>query len=89
MTKQELNRDIKRVIKKALTLEAQNFDSISDTYYRELDQLKLELHRLYLADRTMEYMNIHNIKAMLRLNVRYRYMPLHEFGLFIDLKTLV
>jgi len=74
MTKQELNRDIKRLVK--------NSENITD---KNRDAIEKEFLRLYRADKTFEYMNLYSVKMMLRLNVRHRYIPLHQFGQQINL----
>lgn len=71
MTKQELNRDVKRLANK-------------HTNMNEAD-LNKEFKRLYYADSNFEYMNLNSLKMMLRLNLRYRFVPLHQFGLMINL----
>lgn len=71
MTKQELNRDIKRL--------ANNHHNMEEA------DVKNEIKRLYYADSTFEYMNLNSIKMLLRLNLRYRVIALHVFGLHIDL----
>lgn len=73
MTAQELNRDIKRLSK--------NHDSMSES------DLQKEFKRLYYADSDFEYMNLNSVKMMLRLNLRYRFVALHHFGININLPT--
>lgn len=81
MTTAELNRDIKRLVK----LE-QNVSAKYDTkeYDQAVNELKKEYVRLYYADDKFEYMNVQSIKIMLRMNLRYRFVALHTFGLFIE-----
>jgi len=69
MTKQELNRDIKR-FKKV-------FDSMEPL---ELSEAQAEFIRLYYADRKFEYMSKANVLFMLRINLRFVFVPLHHFG---------
>lgn len=71
MTIQELNRDIKRLCKNAENLT-------------ELER-NTEFKRLYFADKEFEAMNKESIKIMFRLNLRYRIIPLHAFGLSINI----
>ena len=71
MTKQELNRDIKRLANNHATMN-------------EAD-LNKEFKRLYYADSNFEYMNLNSLKMMLRLNLRYRVIALHFFGININL----
>jgi hypothetical protein len=82
MTKQELNRDVKRLLKKAkaITKGLQNSE-----YYDAIEkEVKPEFFRLYRADTKFEYMNKESILIMLRLNLRHRFEPLHMFGIYID-----
>ena len=44
-----------------------------------------EFKRLYFADKEFEAMNKESIKIMFRLNLRYRIIPFHAFGLFINI----
>lgn len=74
MTKQELNKDIKR-FKKV-------FDSMEPV---DLDEAGKEFRRLYGADKKFEYMTKANILFMLRINLRYVFVELHHFGLMIQL----
>jgi hypothetical protein len=78
MTKQELNKDIKRLLKMQR----------KDAQLNILPEFEAEYKRLYRADTEMEYMNVTSIKIMLRLNVLYRFIPFHQFGLFIDLDKI-
>lgn len=71
MTKQELNRDVKRLANKHIEMQEQ-------------DVIK-EFKRLYYADSNFEYMNLNSLKMMLRLNLRYRVIALHIFGININL----
>ena len=71
MTKQELNRDIKRLYKNITPNNSEQFEE--------------EFRRLYFADKSFEYTNLNNLKIMFRLNLRYRFIALHQFGLSIDL----
>ena len=82
MTKQELNRDIKRLLKKAASMPTDTAN-VQNEYIQNI--LRPEFKRLYLADREFAAMNRTNILIMLRLNLRYRFEPLHYFGIHIDL----
>lgn len=81
MEKHELNRDIKRL--------AGNLDRFSaeakrtgnnDIYFSREPALKKEYERLYGADDDFEYMNKTSILLMIRMNLRLRVIPLHQFG---------
>jgi len=81
MTKQELNRDIKRLLKTVSNIKKDG------QYHDNIEKIvKPEFMRLYLADRSFEYMNKDSIKIMLRLNLRYRFEAHHQFGRQISFK---
>ncbi len=77
MTPRELNQDVKRLVKHVKKLERAN----------ELDDGKVvtEILRLYRADDTFEYMSKDSVLKLLRLNLRFRAVPLHTFGVRIEL----
>jgi hypothetical protein len=80
MTSKELNRDIARLHKAVKALDGNpDRDNIINTVIRK------EFLRLYRADNTFEYMNIKSLRIMLRLNLLYRFEPLHTFGIYIEL----
>ncbi len=73
MIEKKLNRDIKDLLKYA------NDDSLA---------FRNEFRHLYGLDPSFKSMSKKSILIMLRLNLRYRIIPLHTFGLNIDLETL-
>ena len=75
MTKQELNRDCKRLIKNYLKAVK------SVNYYETLEnEIVPEFKRIYGADEGAECLSYDNFKALLRLNLILRVFPLHSFG---------
>ena len=74
MTNRELNRDVKRLARHHEGMEA-------------VDVIK-EIRRLYFADAGFTALNKKNILRLLRLNLIYRAVELHQFGLYIDLDNL-
>ena len=80
MTKQELNRDIRKLYKRFLDYRLKNF---CDT---EHEALRKELQRLYYANTSLEYLTKKSLLIMIRLNVALRVIPLHQFGSQIKLK---
>lgn len=81
MTTQELNRDVKRLTKKVNSIKVHG-----DEYYTIIEkEIKPEINRIYFADRTLKSLNADNLRALLRMNLKYRAMPLHTFGLFIEM----
>lgn len=89
MTKQELNRDIKR-LEKAIFKKSQIIDKTgsNDEYFKFISEVATpEFTRLFRADDEMEAMTKESIKIMLRLNLRHRFVPFHCFGICIDLPS--
>jgi len=85
MTKTELNRDIKRLKNRANKFYEKLHSELKANSEFEEDELKSELHRLYYADKEMKHMNKDSVLVMLRLNQKLRVIPLHQFGLYIDI----
>tara|TARA_R110000744_G_scaffold174371_1_gene293173 strand:- start:63 stop:317 length:255 start_codon:yes stop_codon:yes gene_type:complete len=84
MTKQELNRDIKRLRTTYLkAVAAANWD---DSYQVSVyDEIKPEFLRLYRADQNAEYMNYASFRFMHRLNLIHRFVDLHLFMIQVDI----
>jgi hypothetical protein len=83
MTKQELNRDIKRLFKKFHDWMMQEH-----TDWDKCEELKKEFNRLYNADQQFEYISRENILRLVILNRRHRIIPFHQFGTGINEETL-
>lgn len=83
MTKQELNRDIKRLHKRFLDREKIS-QKLDIDYYVFEDQVKAEFKRLYYADSKAEYINLNNLKRMIRMNLVLRTISLHMFYIGIE-----
>lgn len=62
-----------------------------DKQQEEINLIPLfdEFERLYNADSEFKYMNLQSVKIMLRLNLRYRIIALHQFGLSININDLI
>lgn len=82
MTKQELNRDIKRLWsqwQKALQFGGND-------YYDILEKnIKPEFKRLYNADNSAQYLNIQSLKIMQRMNQSLVIVPFHVFYINIEI----
>lgn len=86
MTNQELNRDIKRLYNNIKKLSNSGTEAGQKKYYDYVaNEAAKEFSRLFWADKEMEAMNRQSLLIMLRLNVKHRFIPFHQFGLFIDL----
>ena len=87
MTKQELNRDIKRL---GAGLHKARFLKGDEDYHNYIENIaKPEFMRLYRADVTFEYMNLNSVKLMLRLNINHQFIAFHRFGLMINIIKLI
>ena len=80
MTKQELNRDIKR-----LAGFVRSLDNINEMPEKSEKYIKDEIRRLYYADDKFEYMSKESVLRLLRMNLRFRSVALHHFGLRMDI----
>jgi hypothetical protein len=83
MKPNELNRDIKR-----LHLEIRNNASkmSSDDFFEYLENTaKIEFKRLFRADDTFEYLSKDSILRMIQMNLTWRIIPFHQFGLGIHI----
>lgn len=79
MTKQELNRDIKR-------LKMYYIINKNNTIHKiDINYLESEFKRLYFADPEFKNMNKQSILFMFRFNLLHKFIPLHLFGIHIDL----
>lgn len=87
MTIKELNRDIKRL---ARNISKKSTEPSNDLYFKYISgEAKKEFMRLYGADQDFTAMNRDSILIMLRLNIAHRFVPLHTFGLLIELTELI
>jgi hypothetical protein len=91
MTKQELNRDYKRLYKRydqweqgIGSLSNSSDQKVRDAYREEYTKMSVELNRLYRADKEFDYSNKNSILIAIKLNNSMRVVPLHRFGIFIE-----
>lgn len=82
MTIQELKRDIVRLNKSYIKLRN------SDEYYNKLPFIETELKRLYHANNTFEGLSAKHILILYRMNLLLRVIPLHMFGINVELEKL-
>ena len=82
MTRQELNRDIKRLRSSYLKLKP----IYADSYYQSItDKIEPEFKRLYRIDSNAEYMNQASFRFMYRVNLIHKFVPLHMFMIQMDI----
>lgn len=79
MTKQELNRDAKRLIK--VVKSGDYRDSNLDVK----EEVVKEFKRIYLADQEFTCLRPDLALKMVKINLSLRVFPLHTFGLRIEL----
>ena len=95
MTARQLNQRVKN-LKKAILIKLKAADIVSgtmpdaqDLYHAFIEgEAKKEFRTIFYADTTFEYLSKESILTMLRLNVRYKFVELHRFGIDIELKLL-
>lgn len=92
MTRQELNRDIKRLVVRyknnhVVTNTVLNLRNNKDVRWQEqgkkaeeeFEEIKKEFIRLYDADPRAENITQVSLRAMIYLNLRIRAIPFHHF----------
>lgn len=82
MTTQQLNRDVKRLQK-----DIENALKGGEFHYHQYieGEAATEFKRLYNADSSFKSMSKSSILLMVRMNLRHRFIPLHSFGLNIEI----
>lgn len=82
MTKNELNRDIKRLAKyiNGIAAAAEMMQD-NTAYYRDIDKVaRPEFIRLYYAADNFSYLTHKSVLIMVRLNLAHRFIAFHQFG---------
>lgn len=84
MDKQELNSKIRKLYKEVSKLQSEQ--SNLDIFFSIIDtEIKPKYTSLYYADDSFKSFNKESILILIRLNLRYRFIPFHQFGLNINL----
>ena len=84
MTAAEHNNRIKFFYRRLKEYEANN-----PKKYDTKEVFMKEFEELYRADNQFKLCDKDSLLILLRLNIRYRFVHLHQFGLFIDLKEQI
>jgi hypothetical protein len=87
MTVQELNRDIKRLNKyiKGIQQAAEMMND-NTAFFRDIEgYAKPEFIRLFHASDDFSQINKESVLILLRLNLCHRFIPLHTFGLKVNI----
>jgi hypothetical protein len=90
MNNNKFNKDIKQ-LNKAIFKASQKVDIIGniDDYFAFINgEAKKEFLRIYNANNTFEDLNKVSILILLRLNLLFRFIPFHSFGININLEEL-
>ena len=90
MNNRQFNQDIKQ-LNKAIFKASQKVDITgnNDEYFAFINgEAKKEFMRIYNANDTFEGLNKQSILIMMRLNLRHKFIPLHIFGININLESL-
>lgn len=86
MTKQQLNAAVKKLANDYKHHASTANNKIPSGYFEYIDTvIKPEFKRLYGADDTMKSFTADNLRRLIRLNVKLRVIPFHQFGLMIEL----
>lgn len=87
MTKQELNREVKKLFREYYKLRAKNENT--PEHWTETERMTKRLNDLYRADTSLNSLSRENVLRMLSLNVSLRAVPFHQFGLMIEESKLM
>jgi len=79
MDAKTINKDIANLV-----ATIKNMDE-SEKFAFESQEIKEEFFRIYRADKKFELMNKKSVLLMMRMNLRFRFEPLHMFGIYYDL----
>jgi hypothetical protein len=79
---ENLNVAVKR-LKKQINAKHAEPHTVEQWYDYLDEKVKPAFLKIYNADTTMAALNADSMRIMLRLNVRFRIVPFHQFGLFI------
>ena len=79
MTKQELNRDCKRLLNRFKKGDHYKGSSLDEDFIKEFK-------RIYGADKTFEYLNPKYVLGLYRINQACRIEPFHQFGIWYEIK---
>lgn len=81
-TIKEINRDAKRLNSLVKTFQGRSVDEETEKW------IKKEISRLYGCDRGLQDVNQTTVLILLRLNLRFRAIELHQFGLWIETEKM-
>ena len=86
MTTQQLNRDVKRLSASIVAMhQTVQKNNEQDVWFEFLENYaKKEFIRLYNADNTLNSLTKDSILLMLSMNIKFRFVSLHTFGLMIN-----
>lgn len=82
MTTSQLNSAIKKL---SSEIYHRSFGDVNEYNNYIQNEAKSEYLRLYNADNTLKSMTKDSLLRMIRMNNCHRFIPIHTFGLFINL----
>lgn len=83
MTTKELNNKIRKLYNEVSKLQSEQ--SNLDVFFSIIDtEIKPKYTTLYYADDSFKSLTKESILILIKLNLRYRFIPFHQFGLNIN-----
>lgn len=84
MTTKELNNKIRKLYNEVSKLQSEQTNL--DVFFSIIDtEIKPKYTTLYYADDSFKSLTKESILILIKLNLRYRFIPFHQFGLNINL----
>ena len=84
MTTKELNNKIRKLYNEVSKLQSEQTNL--DVFFSIIDtEIKPKYTTLYYADDSFKSFTKESILILIKLNLRYRFIPFHQFGLNINL----
>jgi len=71
---------INKRVRELVQLEKEYIDSPAS----KIEGFKHNFYHVYKMDETFNKMNAESIKTMFRMNMKWRFIPFHQFGIFIE-----
>lgn len=83
MTTKELNNKIRKLYNEVSKLQSEQTNL--DVFFSIIDtEIKPKYTTLYYADDSFKSLTKESILILIKLNLRYRFIPFHQFGLNIN-----
>lgn len=82
MDKKEYSTGVEQLRKRVKQMNASTDRMTSGTLEQSI---QMGWKKLYNADNTFKLAEKNDVLTMMRINLRFRFIPLHSFGLFVDI----